>query len=198
MLRIGLTGGIASGKSVVTARLAELGAVVVDADALAREVVEPGTPGLAAIREAFGEGVIRADGSLDRPALGALVFADDGRRRTLNAIVHPLVRSAAAAIVAAAPQDAVVVQDIPLLVETGQQGDFDLVVVVDAPDDVRVARMLEHRGMTEEDARARIAAQASRDERNAAADVILENTGTRDQLLEQVDALWENVARKVS
>lgn len=198
MLRIGLTGGIASGKSVVTARLAELGAVVVDADALAREVVEPGTPGLAAIREAFGEGVIRPDGSLDRPALGALVFADDGRRRTLNAIVHPLVRSAAAAIVAAAPQDAVVVQDIPLLVETGQQGDFDLVVVVDAPDDVRVARMLEHRGMTEEDARARIAAQASRDERNAAADVILENTGTRDQLLEQVDALWENVARKVS
>ncbi|MGO4455256.1 dephospho-CoA kinase [Arthrobacter sp. RAF14] len=198
MLRIGLTGGIASGKSVVTARLAELGAVVVDADALAREVVEPGTPGLAAIREAFGEGVIRADGSLDRPALGALVFADDGRRRTLNAIVHPLVRSAAAAIVAAAPQAAVVVQDIPLLVETGQQGDFDLVVVVDAPDDVRVARMLEHRGMTEEEARARIAAQASRDERNAAADVILENTGTLDQLLEQVDALWENVARKVS
>jgi len=198
VLRIGLTGGIASGKSVVTARFAELGAVVVDADALAREVVEPGTPGLATIREAFGEGVIRPDGSLDRPALGALVFADDGRRRTLNAIVHPLVRSAAAAIVAAAPQDAVVVQDIPLLVETGQQGDFDLVVVVDAPDDVRVARMLEHRGMTEEDARARIAAQASRDERNAAADVILENTGTRDQLLEQVDALWENVARKVS
>ena len=198
MLRIGLTGGIASGKSVVTARLAELGAVVVDADALAREVVEPGTPGLAAIREAFGEGVIRPDGSLDRPALGALVFADDGRRRTLNAIVHPLVRSAAAAIVAAAPQDAVVVQDIPLLVETGQQGDFDLVVVVDAPDDVRVARMLEHRGMTEEEARARIAAQASRDERNAAADVILQNTGTLDQLLEQVDALWENVARKVS
>ncbi|WP_347567920.1 dephospho-CoA kinase [Arthrobacter sp. Y-9] len=198
MLRIGLTGGIASGKSVVTARLAERGAAVVDADALAREVVEPGTPGLAAIREAFGDGVIRPDGSLDRPALGAIVFADEGRRRTLNGIVHPLVRNAAAAIVAAAPADAVVVQDIPLLVETGQQHDFDLVVVVDAPDDVRVARMVELRGMSEEEARARIAAQAGREERNAAADVILENTGSLAELLEQVDALWENVARTVS
>ncbi len=198
MLRIGLTGGIASGKSVVTARLAELGAVVVDADALAREVVEPGTPGLAAIRDAFGDGVIMPDGSLDRSALGAIVFADEGRRRTLNGIVHPLVRSAAAAIVAAAPADAVVVQDIPLLVETGQQHDFDLVVVVDAPDDVRVARMVELRGMSENEARARIAAQAGREERNAAADVILENTGSLAELLEQVDALWENVARKVS
>ncbi|MEL4079827.1 MULTISPECIES: dephospho-CoA kinase [Arthrobacter] len=193
MRRIGLTGGIASGKSLVAARLAELGAVLVDADVLARRVVEPGTSGLAAIRETFGDAVISADGSLDRPALGALVFADPAARERLNAIVHPLVRQASAELIEAAPQDAVVVEDIPLLVETGQQDRFDAVLVVDAADDTRVRRMMEHRAMTEQDARARIAAQATRAERNAAATVVIPNEGTREELLQRVDQVWQEL-----
>ena len=191
MLKIGLTGGIASGKSVVASRLRERGAVLVDADALAREVVEPGTAGLQRVVAEFGGDVVGADGRLDRPKLGALVFGDTARLAVLNGIVHPLVRSRAAAIVAEAARDAVVVQDIPLLVETGQGSGFHLVLVVDAPDDVRVQRMLEHRGMTEESARSRMAAQAAREERLAAADVILDNSGTVEQLQEQVDRLWD-------
>ncbi len=191
MLKIGLTGGIASGKSVVASRLRERGAVLVDADALAREVVEPGTAGLQRVVAEFGRDVLGADGRLDRPKLGALVFGDPARLALLNGIIHPLVRSRAAAIVAAAARDAVVVQDIPLLVETGQGSGFHLVLVVDAPDDVRVQRMLEHRGMTEESARSRMAAQAAREERLAAADVILDNSGTVEQLQEQVDRLWD-------
>jgi dephospho-CoA kinase len=191
MLKIGLTGGIASGKSAVASRLRERGAVLVDADALAREVVEPGTEGLQRIVAEFGSEVLGADGRLNRPKLGALVFGDPARLAVLNGIVHPLVRSRAAAIVAAAAEDAVVVQDIPLLVETGQGAAFHLVLVVDAPDDQRVQRMLEHRGMTNEAARSRMAAQASREERLAAADVVLDNSGTMTQLQKQVDELWD-------
>jgi dephospho-CoA kinase len=196
VLKIGLTGGIASGKSVVASRLRELGAVLVDADALAREVVEPGTPGLARVVDAFGAGVLRADGGLDRPRLGSVVFGNPDRLAVLNGIIHPLVRERAAALVAAAqvrpaPGGAVVVQDIPLLVETGQGSTFHLVLVVDAPDDVRVQRMVELRNMTVGDARSRMAAQATRGERLAAADVVLENSGTRDELRAAVDTLWE-------
>jgi dephospho-CoA kinase len=191
VLKIGLTGGIASGKSLVATRLAELGAVLVDADAIAREVVEPGTPGLAAVVDAFGPEILDGEGRLDRPRLGAIVFQHPERRAELNGIIHPLVRERAAAVIAAAPAEAVVVQDIPLLVETGQQSNFHLVLVVDAPEDVRLRRMTEHRGMTEADARSRIAAQASRQDRLAAADVVLTNTGTREELLAAVDRLWD-------
>ena len=190
MLKICLTGGIASGKSVVASRLAELGAVLVDADALARAVVEPGTPGLARVVEAFGQDMLDDAGRLDRARLGSVVFGNSAQLAVLNSIVHPLVRQAAAEIIGTAADGAVVVQDIPLLVETGQGSGFHLVIVVDAPDDVRVARMLEHRGMTAGDARARMAAQASRDDRLAAADVILDNAGSIDALLAQVDTLW--------
>ncbi|WP_445154462.1 dephospho-CoA kinase [Arthrobacter sp. Hor0625] len=192
MLKIGLTGGIASGKSVVAARLQELGAVLVDADALAREVVEPGTPGLARVVEAFSSAVLGPDGRLDRPRLGALVFGNPERLAVLNGIIHPLVRERASAIAAAAPRGAVVVQDIPLLVETGQGASFHLVLVVDAPDEVRVRRMVEHRKMTEEQARARMAAQATREDRLAAADVVLDNSGTKDELRDAVDLLWRS------
>ncbi|MBT2535601.1 dephospho-CoA kinase [Arthrobacter sp. ISL-69] len=190
MLKIGLTGGIASGKSVVASHMRELGAVLVDADALAREVVWPGTAGLAQVVEAFGEETLGADGGLDRAKLAALVFGDPDRLAALNGIVHPLVRERAAAVIAAAPAGAVVVQDIPLLVETGQGSSFHLVLVVDAPDDVRVQRMVQHRKMTEDQALSRMAAQALRDVRLAAADVVLDNSGTVQALRDSVDALW--------
>jgi dephospho-CoA kinase len=192
--RVGLTGGIGSGKSTVARRLAALGALVIDSDVLAREVVEPGTPGLAAIRAAFGPDVIKRDGSLDRPALGRIVFADRGRLDELNAIVHPLVRERAAAIMHEARPSAVVVQDVPLLVETDYTGSFDLVVVVDASDEARIARLAAERGMTAEDVRARMGAQASREERLAAADVVLDNSGSRENLLAQVDRLWQQLS----
>ncbi|MFF1881835.1 dephospho-CoA kinase [Pseudarthrobacter sp. NPDC058196] len=191
MLKIGLTGGIASGKSVAAARLKERGAILVDADALAREVVEPGTQGLEQIAAEFGADMLDGDGRLDRARLGEAVFGQPERLAALNAIVHPLVRARAAELTAAAPDDAVVVQDIPLLVETGQGSSFHLVVVVDAPDDVRLQRMQALRGMTAEAAHSRMAAQATRPERLAAADVVLDNSGTVEQLLEQVDRLWE-------
>ncbi len=194
MLRIGLTGGIGSGKSTVSALLVERGAVLVDADVLAREVVAPGTPGLAAVVDAFGEGVLTPDGELDRPALAAVVFADPAQRARLDAVVHPLVRARAAELVARAPQDAVVVQDVPLLVETGQAGSYDLVVVVQAPLALRLERLVQ-RGMTEDDARARIAGQATDEQRAAVADVLLHNDGTREELAAQVEAFWaERVA----
>ncbi|MGM9470501.1 dephospho-CoA kinase [Pseudarthrobacter sp. YS3] len=190
MLKIGLTGGIASGKSVVAARLAEHGALLVDADALAREVVAPGTPGLARVVDAFGTDMLAADGSLERAKLGALVFGNAAQLAVLNGIVHPMVREAAAGIIAAADEGSVVVQDIPLLVETGQASAFHLVLVVDAPDDVRIARMVERRGMTAEEALSRMASQATREERLAAADVVLDNSGTLEDLAAQVDKLW--------
>jgi dephospho-CoA kinase len=198
MLRVGLTGGIGSGKSTVSRRLAELGAVVIDSDVLAREVVEPGTPGLAAIRAAFGPDVIATDGTLDRAALGAIVFADEARLAELNAIVHPLVRERAATLAGLTDDDAVLVQDVPLLVETGLADSFDMVLVVDAPDDERVARLVAERGMGAEDARARMAAQASREDRLAAADIVLDNSGTPDALLDEVDHLWPRLQRLAS
>ena len=188
MLRIGLTGGIGSGKSTVAALLAARGAVVVDADKIAREVVEPGTPGLAAVVEAFGEGVL-AGGSLDRPALAAIVFTDPDARARLDAIVHPLVRERSVELVAGAPADAVLVNDVPLLVETGQAGTYDLVLVVEADLAIRLTRLVE-RGLSQEDARARIASQATDDQRRAVADVVLDNSGTREQLAEQVARFW--------
>ncbi|PVE17008.1 dephospho-CoA kinase [Arthrobacter sp. Bz4] len=191
MLRIGLTGGIAAGKSLVASRLAELGGVLVDADVLARAAVEPGSAGLAAVAAEFGEEVLLPDGSLDRPALAAAIFGDPSRRMTLNSIIHPLVRERARELTAAAPPAAVVVQDIPLLVETGQQHQFHLVVVVDAPDSVRIERLTSLRGMSDDDARARIGAQATRAERKAAADVVLVNDSTPQDLLAAVDRLWD-------
>jgi dephospho-CoA kinase len=189
VLRIGLTGGIGSGKSTVAALLAERGARVVDADRLARDVVGPGTPGLAAVVEAFGPDVLTADGALDRPALAGVVFADPDARSRLDGIVHPLVRARAAELIGEMPADAVVVQDIPLLVETGQAGSFDLVLVVRAEPEVRIARLVS-RGLTASDARARIAAQATDEQRAAVADVVLDNSGTLDDLAAQVDRFW--------
>ena len=177
---------------MVATRLRELGAVLVDADALAREVVEPGTPGLRRIVAEFGAAMLDDGGRLDRAKLGAVVFGDPGRLAALNGIVHPLVRARSAELVAAAAEGSVVVQDIPLLVETGQGNAFHLVLVVDAPEEVRVRRMVEHRGMTEMEARSRLAAQASRDERLAAADVVLDNSGGRGDVLDRVDRLWED------
>ncbi|MGT2460553.1 dephospho-CoA kinase [Sinomonas atrocyanea] len=196
MLRVGLTGGIAAGKSEVSRRLAERGAVIVDADVLAREAVAPGSDGLAEVVEAFGEDVLAPDGTLDRAALGAIVFADPSRRDMLNAIIHPRVRARAAQLArdaVAADPHAVVVQDIPLLVETGQAGAFDVVVVVDAPDDVRLARLLARNGMDEAEARSRMAAQATREQRLAAADHVVANTGSLSALHAAVDRLWDDV-----
>jgi len=192
-MRVGLTGGVASGKSTVSAILAELGAVVVDADLLAREVVAPGTDGLAAVVEEFGPEVLGPDGALDRPRLGAVVFADPGRRRALEAIIHPRVRARAAEIEAAAPSGAVVVHDIPLLAETGQAASFDAVVVVDVPPEVQVDRMVRIRGMSEEDALARIAAQASREERLAVATHVVDNTDTVDDLRARVEEVYRQL-----
>lgn len=196
MQRIGLTGGIAAGKSVVARRLTELGAVVIDSDELARQAVAPGTTGYDAVVEAFGAGVVGPDGALDRPALGRLVFADTAARRRLEAIVHPQVRRLAAereAAAAAAAPDVVVVHDIPLLVETGQADSFGLVVTVAAPAVLRVERLVRLRGMARADAEARVAAQASDEEREAAADVVLDGTGPDEQLRAQVDALWDRL-----
>ncbi|MDR7385474.1 dephospho-CoA kinase [Promicromonospora iranensis] len=201
MFRIGLTGGIAAGKSVATARLAELGAVVIDHDLLAREAVAPGTVGLAAIVEAFGDVVLLPDGSLDRPGLGALVFADDAARSRLNDIVHPEVRRLSAereAMAAAADPTAVVVHDIPLLVETGLAERFHLLVVVHTPAEQRVRRLVEGRGLSEEAARSRLDAQATDDERLAAADFTLDGSGSEDDLRAQVDTLWQRVAGEVA
>lgn len=189
-LQVGLTGGIGSGKSTVSARLSELGAVVVDYDLLAREAVEPGSAALAAIGARFGDDVIAPDGTLDRPALGSVVFADEQARRDLEAITHPAIRELAAARVAQAPAESVVVHDHPLLVEMGMAGQCDTVVVVDVPTDVQLERLVEQRGMSEDDARARLAAQTSREDRLAVADEVLDNSGTREQLLAAVDALW--------
>ncbi|GCD19201.1 MULTISPECIES: dephospho-CoA kinase [Cellulomonas] len=197
MQRIGLTGGIAAGKSVAARRLRELGAVVIDSDELAREAVAPGSAGLDAVVAEFGDGVLAADGTLDRPALASIVFADADARRRLDGIVHPVVRRLAAereAAAAVVDHGAVVVHDIPLLVETGQADSFHVLVVVHAPAVLRVERLVRLRGMSREDAEQRVAAQAADDERLAVADVVLDGTGSDDDLRTQVDDLWDRLA----
>lgn len=194
---IGLTGGIAAGKTVVADRLAKLGAVRIDADRLAREVVQPGTPALAAIAERFGTGVIAPDGTLDRPALGSVVFQDPDARRDLEAITHPAVRALSAERMAAAGEadaDAVVVYDIPLLVESGRVDEFDRVVVVYAPREERIRRLVELRGMSPEEAARRIASQATDDERLAVADDVIDSGVSLASTLAQTDRLWANLA----
>ena len=196
MKLVALSGGIASGKSTIARRLSELGAVHIDADALAREAVAPGSQGLRAIRARFGDGVIAADGSLDRPALGQLVFSDADRLAALNGIVHPEVRRLAQErldeIERADPR-AVVIYDVPLLVEAGVDLPWDLVVIAEAPAEVRRQRMVELRGMSPEEAERRIANQASDDERRAVADVVVDTGGSLERTLEQADALWERL-----
>ena len=197
MVRVGLTGGIASGKSVVAAELAARGAIIIDADVLAREVVEPGTPALAAIIDRFGAQAL-SDGRLDRARLAQIVFADPLARRDLERIVHPAVRARAAELERAAGAAAVVVHVIPLLVETGQQEDFDLVVTVDVDHETQIKRLMARNGYTRDEAESRIAAQASREDRRIAADVVLDNTGSVTQLREQIDALWTELSSAVA
>ncbi|MFC0528378.1 dephospho-CoA kinase [Phytohabitans kaempferiae] len=195
MLQIGLTGGIGAGKSAVAARLTERGATVIDSDRLAREVVEPGTDGLAEVVAAFGDEVLGADGALDRPALGARVFGDDGARRRLEAIIHPRVRERGKELLAAVAPDAIVVNDVPLLVEVGLAPTYHLVIVVDAAEATRVERLVRDRGMTPEQAHARIRAQVGEEERRAAADSLLRNDSTLADLRTRVDALWHERLR---
>ena len=197
MITVGLTGGIGAGKSEVARLLAEHGAVVVDADALAREALSPGTAETDAVRARFGPAVVAPDGSLDRAALGRVVFADPEALAALEGIVHPFVARRSRALIAAAPDDAVVVYDVPLLVEKGLQGDYDLVVVVESADEVRLRRLTEGRGMPESDARARMAAQASSAQRRAVADVVIDNDASRDELAARVAALWDRLRQSV-
>ncbi|RVU22141.1 dephospho-CoA kinase [Streptomyces antnestii] len=198
MLKVGLTGGIGAGKSEVSRLLVEHGAVLIDADRIAREVVEPGTPGLAAVVEAFGPGVLAPDGSLDRPALGAIVFADADRLAVLNSIVHPLVGARSAELEAAATDESVVVHDVPLLAENGLAPLYDLVVVVDASPETQLDRLVRLRGMSEEDARARMAAQATREKRLEIADIVIDNDVPLDELRRRVDAVWADLARRAA
>lgn len=190
MLRVGLTGGIGAGKSTVSATFAACGAVIVDGDVISREVVAVGTEGLAALADEFGSHILLPDGALDRPALAAVVFSDEGRRRALNGIVHPLVAHRRSELIAAAADDAVIIEDIPLLVESGMAPLFPLVVIVHAEVDVRLKRLIEVRGMTEADAKARIAAQATEEQRRQVADIWLDNAGTEGELVERVRQLW--------
>jgi dephospho-CoA kinase len=196
VLRVGLTGGIGSGKSEVSARLAAQGAVVIDADAIAREVVEPGTDGLAEVVEAFGPEVLRPDGTLDRPRLGEIVFADPELRGKLNAIVHPRVGARMAELEGEAAPGAIVVHDVPLIAESGRTDAYDLIVVVDAPPRVQIDRLVRRRGMTREQAKARMAAQASREQRLAIADIVIDNSGSLSELDRQVGDLWAELRRR--
>ncbi|MFI1967621.1 dephospho-CoA kinase [Streptomyces cinnamoneus] len=198
MLKVGLTGGIGAGKSEVSRLLASYGAVIVDSDRIAREVVEPGTPGLAAVVAEFGPGVLTADGTLDRPKLGAIVFADETRLAALNAIVHPLVRARAEALESAAPADAVVVHDVPLLAENGLAPLYDVVVVIDASPETRLDRLVRLRGMTPSEARARMAAQATREARLAVADVVIDNDVPLAELEPRVRTVWEDLRERAA
>ena len=199
MFIVGLTGGIASGKSTVARRLVDHGAVHVDADALSREVVEPSTSGLEAVAAEFGAGVLAGDGSLDRAALGAIVFADPDARGRLEAIIHPRVHARTAELIAAAEAAdpaAVVVYDVPLLVEARRELQFDLIVVCEAPAEVRIERLLTNRGMPRAEAERRISAQASDEERRAVADVVIDTSGSLQHTLDQVDELWTDLSAR--
>lgn len=206
ILSVGLTGGIASGKSAVSERLADKGAVIIDADQLARDVLAPGTEGLREVIATFGESLLDEQGALDRPALGQRVFNDEDARQQLNAIVHPRVRAEATRLREKAReeagkegqhrsigQSAIVVEDIPLLVETGQAERFDVVVVVEAPEKMRIERIVEHRGMSREEAQSRITAQATDQERAEVADVVINNSGSLEELDIQIDQLWDRL-----
>ncbi|MFK0176777.1 dephospho-CoA kinase [Streptomyces xanthochromogenes] len=196
MLKVGLTGGIGAGKSEVSRLLVSYGAVLIDADRIAREVVEPGTPGLAAVVEAFGPAVLAADGTLDRPGLGAIVFSDPDKLATLNRIVHPLVGARSAELEAAAGPDSVVVHDVPLLTENGLAALYDLVVVVDAAPETQLDRLVRLRGMTPQEAHARMAAQADRDRRLAVADLVIDNDGPLEDLEPQVRKVWAELVER--
>ncbi|MGJ5692531.1 dephospho-CoA kinase [Streptomyces sp. SID7815] len=198
MLKVGLTGGIGAGKSEVSRLLARYGAVVIDADRIAREVVEPGTPGLTAVVEAFGPGILTQDGSLNRPALGSIVFSDPARLATLNNIVHPLVGARSSELERAAAAGAVVVHDVPLLTENGLAPLYDLVVVVDAKPAIQLDRLVRLRGMTESDARARMDAQATREQRLAVADLVIDNDGPLEDLESQVRTVWSDLAARAA
>jgi dephospho-CoA kinase len=197
VLRVGLTGGIGSGKSEVSRRLAVQGAVVIDADMIAREVVEPGTEGLAEVVAAFGPEVLTPDGRLDRARLGDIVFADPALRARLNAIVHPRVGARMAELERGA-SGAVVVHDVPLIAENSRAGAYDVVVVVDAPPKVQAERLVRYRGMTREQARARMAAQASREQRLAIADIVIDNSGSLAELDRQAGDLWAELRRRAA
>jgi dephospho-CoA kinase len=198
VLRVGLTGGIGSGKSEVSKRLAAQGAVVIDADAIAREVVAAGTDGLAEVVEAFGPEILRADGQLDRPRLGDIVFADPALRGKLNAIVHPRVGARMAELERGAGPGAIVVHDVPLIAENGLADGYDLVVVVDVPPRIQVERLVRYRGMTREQAQARMAAQASREQRLAIAGIVIDNSGSLAELDRQVGDLWAELRRRAA
>ncbi|WP_335939449.1 dephospho-CoA kinase [Streptomyces sp. PTD5-9] len=198
MLKVGLTGGIGAGKSEVSRLLSGYGAVLIDADRIAREVVAPGTPGLASVVEAFGAGVLTADGSLDRPKLGSIVFADPERLAALNAIVHPLVGARSAELERAAGPDAIVVHDVPLLTENGLAPLYDVVVVVDAAPKTQLDRLVRLRGMTESEARARMSAQATREQRRAVADLIIDNDGPLTALEPRVREVWAELTRRAA
>lgn len=198
MLKIGLTGGIGAGKSEVSRLLVSYGAVLIDADRIAREVVEPGTEGLAAVVAAFGESVLTEDGTLDRPKLGSIVFADPERLATLNAIVHPLVGARSAELESAAGPGDVVIHDVPLLTENGLAPLYDLVVVVDASPETQLDRLVRLRGMAEAEAKARMAAQAGRAARLEIADLVIDNDGPLDALEPQVRKVWEELERRAA
>jgi dephospho-CoA kinase len=196
--RVGLTGGIGAGKSEVSSRLAAQGAVVIDADAIAREVVAPGTDGLTEVVEAFGPGVLRPDGELDRPRLGDIVFADPQLRGRLNAIIHPRVGARMAELEQEAGPGAIVVHDVPLIAENGRADAYDVVVVVDVPPRIQTERLVRHRGMTRDQARARMAAQASREQRLAIAGIVIDNSGSLAELDRQVGDLWAELRRRAA
>jgi dephospho-CoA kinase len=198
MLRVGLTGGIGAGKSEVSRRLAAHGAVVIDADLIAREVVAPGTPGLAEVVAVFGPGVLAPDGSLDRPKLGDIVFSDEQQRARLNEIIHPRVRARMQALEAAAGPAAIVVQDVPLITENQLAAGYDLVVVVDVPPRVQLDRLVRHRGLSRDQARARLAAQASRADRLAIASIVIDNSGSLAELDRLAGELWTELRRRAA
>lgn len=198
MLKVGLTGGIGAGKSEVSRMLVSYGAVLIDADKIAREVVEPGTEGLTAVVEAFGAGILAADGTLDRPALGAIVFADPAKLAVLNGIVHPLVGARSAELEAAAGPDSVVVHDVPLLTENGLAPLYDLVVVVDAAPATQLDRLTRLRGMAKPEAEARMAAQATREQRLAVADLVIDNDGPLEALEPQVRKVWGELLERAA